>query len=74
MNKTISRLWQKWQRFSALAMEFQAKVILGLLYFTLFLPVGLWFKATHDVLRVGKLKTNWVPWPYGKTDDELLKM
>lgn len=74
MKQNISQLWKRWKEISRVAMEFQAKIILGIIYFTLLVPLGIWFRLTHDTLRQGNIKTNWQPWSFSDAENKIKEM
>lgn len=74
MKNTISNAWKNWRKISQKAMEIQAKVLLGIIYFTILVPVGLWYRATHDILKNKPVTTNWQDWPHTNTDKEIKEM
>lgn len=50
-----STLWKKWKELSIKAASFQGRVILTLLFFSILLPVGLYFQTKKNK----KLRSLW---------------
>lgn len=59
---------KKWKEISQRAMEFQAKVLLFIIYFTILAPIAIWFRMTHDVLAEKSVKSNWKIWLHNNKD------
>lgn len=74
MKTQINKAWGRWKKISVRAMEFQAKVILSILYFSLLFPLGLWYKYTHDILKQKKSKSMWSNWPHNSPELEINSM
>lgn len=70
----MHKIWKKWKIVANRAMEFQAKIILWVVYFTILAPLGLWYKFTHDILRQKRVQTNWQNWPHQNTLESVHKM
>lgn len=74
MRHVLTDAWKKWKSLSQAAVQLQARIILGITYFTLLIPLGLWFRHSHDILRKKNVTTNWLPWPHPDSDREMKKM
>lgn len=59
MIKKIKKIWHKWKRIAELVGNFQAKILLTILYFLLFAPVAVGVKLFSDVLRLKLRKTSY---------------
>ncbi len=59
----IRKAWQRWLWFSEKIGAVQSRVILGVFYFTIFLPVGLIYRLIADPLKIKEpsIDTNWQP-------------
>jgi hypothetical protein len=59
----LRQLWRKWKALAWKIGNFQARVLLALLYFTLLLPFGVGLRLFSDPLRtkVRDLPTYWLP-------------
>lgn len=58
------RIWLRWTRFSSKAGDYQSRVILAFLYFTVVLPFGLVMRLFSDPLntRVAPADSMWQNW------------
>jgi hypothetical protein len=56
--KTIKKIWRKWKRIAEIVGTFQVKILLTILYFLLFAPVGLGVKLFSDMLGLKPRKTS----------------
>ena len=55
----LKSLWQWWERFARKLGEFQARLILSLLYILIVLPMGLALRLFSDPLRLKKTAAHW---------------
>ncbi len=63
MKEGLRRFWEGWKRFGQVVGDFVAHIVLTLLYFTIFLPVGLLMRLFSDRLDVkdaGDKVSNWL--------------
>lgn len=74
MKNNFNLFWKKWKTLADRALNLQAKIILWIFYHTLLLPVGLWFRLTHDVLNTKKDNSNWHEWQHKNAVDEVINM
>lgn len=59
----MRKLWKRWLWVGEKIGAVQSRVILGLFYFTLFLPVGIIYRLVADPLKIKTRlsDTNWHP-------------
>lgn len=62
------RLWQAWKRIVRKIGDFQARVLLTVLYAVLVLPFGLAVRVFGDPLRIRKPPSQWLDHPDETTD------
>ncbi len=62
------RLWEAWKRLAHLVGNFQARVLLTLVYFVLVLPFGLAVRLWADPLRIKRRQVEWLSHPNDPTD------
>jgi len=65
----LKKFWAAWGRFWKMVGNFQARVILTILYVVVLLPFGLIVRLFSDPLRIKKLPTQWLEHP-----DEVMDM
>ncbi len=56
----LKRLWEAWKRIAHKIGNFQARLILTILYAILVLPFGLGVRLFADPLRIRKRPTEWL--------------
>ncbi len=64
----LRRAWERWKVIAHKIGNFQARLILTVLYAVLVLPFALAVRAFADPLRIRKRPTNWLPEPEGPKD------
>ncbi len=64
----LKRVWQAWTRLAHKIGNFQARVLLTVLYGVLVLPFGLIVRLFADPLRIKKRPTRWIDHPDEPTD------
>ncbi|MBZ5645599.1 MAG: hypothetical protein LAN37_00070 [Acidobacteriia bacterium] len=57
----LKRLWNSWKRLAQKIGNFQARVLLTLIYGVLVLPLGLAVRWFGDPLRIKRRPENWMP-------------
>jgi hypothetical protein len=57
---TIKRVWQAWKRVAQRIGNFQARILLTLLYAVLILPFGLAVRLFSDSLRIKRRPQAWL--------------
>jgi len=57
---TIKRIWQAWKRIAQKIGNFQARVLLTVIYAVLVLPFGLAVRLFSDPLRVKRRPQAWL--------------
>ena len=68
MRETLKRLWAAWKRIAHRIGDFQARVLLTLIYAVLVLPFGLVIRFFSDPLKINKRPSNWLNHPQETTD------
>jgi len=56
----LKRLWEAWKRIAHKIGNFQARVLLTILYIVLVLPFGLGVRLFADPLQIRKRPTGWL--------------
>jgi hypothetical protein len=56
----LKKLWQGWKRIARRIGDFQARVLLTIIYIVLVLPFGLAVRFFADPLRIKKPPTGWL--------------
>lgn len=56
---TLKRLWSGWKRVAKVIGDFQARVLLTVLYFTVLLPFGLAMRVFGDRLHIKHRPEGW---------------
>ncbi len=64
----LKRVWQAWTRLAHKIGNFQARVLLTVLYAVLVLPFGIIVHLFADPLRIKKRPTRWIDHPDEPTD------
>jgi len=59
MKKRLKNLWQGWQKVAKRLGDFQARLILSLLYIFIVLPMGLIVRIFSDPLGLKKTAAHW---------------
>jgi len=57
---TLKRIWEGWKRVSHAIGNFQARVLLTILYFTVVLPFSIGVRLFSDPLRMRHRPTSWL--------------
>ena len=70
MLETLKKLWAAWKRLAHKIGDFQARVILTVIYASLVLPFGLAVRMFADPLRIKRHPTAWLDHPQESTDME----
>jgi len=64
----LKKLWEAWKRIAHVIGDFQARVLLTLIYAVLVLPFGLMVRFFSDPLHIKKRSVNWHEHPQEATD------
>lgn len=67
MNR-IKRIWQAWKKIAHKIGDFQARVLLTIIYAVLILPFGLAIRFFSDPLRIRHRPSSWLDHPDQATD------
>ena len=59
----LKRIWEAWKRIAHKIGNFQARLLLTILYLILVLPFGLGVRLFADPLRIKKRGAGWVDHP-----------
>jgi hypothetical protein len=70
MLRILRRLWAGWKRVAHAIGDFQARVLLTLIYAVLVLPFGLLVRLFSDPLNIKKRPANWLEHPQETIDAE----
>ncbi|MBI1739038.1 MAG: hypothetical protein HYR58_07300 [Acidobacteria bacterium] len=62
----LKRLWERWKKIAHAIGNFQARLLLTLLYAVLVLPFGLIVRLFADPLRIRRLPSQWL----SRNDDD----
>ena len=65
----LKRLWAWWKRVGHAIGNFQARVLLTVIYAILVLPLGVAVRLLADPLRIRKLPTGWLDRPQDTTGE-----
>jgi hypothetical protein len=68
MLETLKNLWAIWKRIAHKIGDFQARVLLTLIYAVLVLPFGLAVRMFSDPLNLKKRPANWLDHPKDAID------
>jgi hypothetical protein len=63
MLQAFRKLWSAWKRAARCIGDFQARVLLTLIYAVLVLPFGLFVHFFADPLKIKKRPANWLDHP-----------
>jgi hypothetical protein len=64
----LKRLWEAWKRLGRRIGDFQARVLLTLIYVFLVLPLGVAVRLFADPLRVKRRSEQWLDHPEEPAD------
>lgn len=70
MLRIVRRLWAGWKRVARAIGDFQARVLLTLIYAVLVLPFGLLVRLFSDPLNIKKRPATWFEHPQETIDAE----
>ena len=59
MKHKLKELWQRWQKVAKQIGDFQARLILSLLYLLIVLPIGFIARIFSDPLALKKSSVHW---------------
>jgi len=68
MWQMLKRLWAAWKRIARSIADFQARVVLTVIYAVLVLPFGLMIRCFSDPLNIKKRPSSWFDHP-GEAND-----
>lgn len=68
MLQAFRKLWTAWKRIAHYIGDFQARVLLTLIYVVLVLPFGLLVRLFSDHLNIKKRPANWLEHPQETID------
>ncbi len=66
----LRRLWQRWKKIAHVIGDFQARVLLTVIYAAIVLPFGVIFRAFADSLRIKRPPTHWLDYPHDSADPD----
>ena len=64
MLKALKKVWEGYKRIARKIGDFQARVLLTLIYAVMVLPFGLVIRFFADSLRIKKQPTQWLDHPH----------
>ena len=67
--RMLKRLWQGWKRIARVIGDFQARVLLTLIYAIVVLPFGVTFRLVSDALRIKQRPPAWLD--YANNPDDM---
>ena len=70
MLESLKKLWVAWKRIAHRIGDFQARVLLTLIYAVLVLPFGLAIRLFSDALKIKKRPAKWIEHPHDVIDLE----
>jgi hypothetical protein len=70
MLEGLKKLWAAWKRIAHRIGDFQARVLLTLIYGVLVLPFGLAIRLFSDALKIKKRPARWIDRPQDVIDLE----
>ncbi len=70
MLENLKKLWAAWKRIAHRIGDFQARVLLTLIYAVLVLPFGLAIRLFSDPLKIKKRPAKWIDHPHNAIDLE----
>jgi hypothetical protein len=68
MLENLKKLWEGYKRVARKIGDFQARVLLTLIYAILVLPIGLAVRLFADPLQIKKQPTKWLEHPHETID------
>ncbi|MFH1202708.1 MAG: SxtJ family membrane protein [Candidatus Omnitrophota bacterium] len=72
MKGNLKKIWQGWKKIAHKIGDFQARVILTILYFVLITPIAL-FMMFFDPLRIKRRYVEWIIRPQDNAKVDLLE-
>jgi len=66
----LKRIWEGWKRIARRIGDFQARVLLTVIYAVFVLPFGLVVRLVADPLRIKRRPSEWLAHPQDPTDTE----
>lgn len=70
MLESLKKLWAAWKRIAHRIGDFQARVLLTLIYAVLVLPFGFAIRLFSDPLKIKKRPAKWIEHPKDVVDLE----
>ncbi len=70
MLENLKKLWAAWKRIAHRIGDFQARVLLTVIYAVLVLPFGLAIRLFSDPLKIKKRPAEWIDHPHDTVDLE----
>jgi len=70
MLSSLKKLWAAWKRIAHRIGDFQARVLLTVIYAVLVLPFGLAIRLFSDPLKIKKRPAKWIDHPHDAIDLE----
>lgn len=64
----LKLLWQGWKRIARVIGDFQARVLLTVIYGVVVLPFGVMFRLLSDSLRIKQKPPEWLDYPHSTSD------
>jgi hypothetical protein len=64
----LKRLWQGWKRIAHVIGDFQARVLLTVIYAVVVLPFGVVFRLFSDSLRIKHQPAEWLDYRHNLSD------
>jgi hypothetical protein len=64
----LKRLWEGWKKIAHVIGDFQARVLLTVIYAVVVLPFGVGFRLFSDALRIKQQPTKWLDYPHNASD------
>ena len=68
MGSNLKKLWAAWKKIAHRIADFQARVLLTIIYFILILPFGLAVRFFADSLHIKKRPEKWLEHPSTPND------
>jgi hypothetical protein len=65
---SLKKLWANWKKIAHQVADFQARVLLTIIYFVLILPFGLAVRYFADSLHTKKRPERWLEYPRSPND------
>ena len=66
----LKRLWQGWKKIAHVIGDFQARILLTVIYAVIVLPFGVLFRLFSDPLRIKHPSASWLDYPHNPSDME----